>query len=34
VFLQSVLNGYGYVVTKHEMNLGTIMMWVSKRNSA
>lgn len=30
-FLQSVLNGYGYKVTRHEVNLGTIVVWASKR---
>ncbi len=32
-FLQSILNGYGYSVTKHEMNIGTIKLWASKRTS-
>jgi hypothetical protein len=31
VFLQSILNGYGYTVTKHEINTGTIVAWASKR---
>jgi hypothetical protein len=31
VFLQSILNGYGYTVTKHEINTGTIMAWASKK---
>ena len=31
VFLQSILNGYGYTVTKREMNVGTIMVLASKR---
>jgi len=34
VFLQSILNGYGYKVTKHEMNVGTIMMVASRRKFA
>jgi hypothetical protein len=33
-FLQSILNGYGYIVTKHEVNTGTIMAWASKRKFA
>ncbi len=33
VFLQSVLNGYGYNVVKHEINRGTIMMTASKRKT-
>ena len=32
-FLQSILNGYGYGVTKHEMNVGTIKLWASGRTS-
>ena len=31
VFLQSILNGYGYTVTRHEINTGTIVAWASKR---
>ncbi len=34
VFLQSILNGYGYAVTKYEMNIGTIMALASKRKFA
>ena len=34
VFLQSILNGYGYKVTEHEMNLGTIVLWASKNKFA
>src|SRR5271170_6577995 len=30
-FLQAILNGYGYTVTKHEINTGTIMASASKR---
>jgi hypothetical protein len=33
-FLQSILNGYGYTVTKQEVNTGTIMAWASKRKFA
>lgn len=33
-FLQSILNGYGYKVTKHEMNVGTIMVVASRRKFA
>ena len=32
--LQSILNGYGYTITKHEINIGTIMAWASKRKFA
>ncbi len=32
-FIQSILNGYGYAVTKHEMNVGTIRLWASRRTS-
>jgi hypothetical protein len=32
--LQSILNGYGYTVTKREINIGTIMAWASKRKFA
>lgn len=32
--LQSILNGYGFTVTKHEMNIGTILVWASKRKFA
>lgn len=32
--LKSILNGYGYAVTKHEMNVGTIMVWASRRKFA
>jgi len=34
VFLQSILNGYGYRVTKHEMNVGTIRVVASRRKFA
>ncbi len=34
VFMQSILNGYGYRVTRHEMNVGTIMLVASKRRPA
>jgi hypothetical protein len=30
-FLTSVLNGYGYSVTKKEVNVGTIRVWASRR---
>ncbi len=30
-FLKSVLNGYGYSVTKSEINVGTIRLWAFKR---
>lgn len=30
-FLKSILNGYGYTVTKNELNVGTIRLWASKR---
>lgn len=30
-FLKSILNGYGYTVTKNEINVGTIRLWASKR---
>ena len=30
-FLKSILNGYGYSVTKNEINVGTIRLWASKR---
>ena len=33
-FVQSILNGYGFKVTKHEMNVGTIMMVASRRKFA
>lgn len=32
-FLKSILNGYGYTVTKRELNVGTIRLWASGRNS-
>jgi len=32
--LHSILVGYGYTVTKYEMNVGTIMVWASKRKFA
>ena len=32
--LQSILNGYGYTVTKNEINIGTIMDWASKTKFA
>jgi hypothetical protein len=31
VFLRSILNGYGYTITKHEINIGTIMARAEKR---
>ncbi len=31
-FLKSILNGYGYTVTKNETNIGTIRLWASKRS--
>ncbi len=31
-FLKSILNGYGYTVTKNEINVGTIRLWASKRS--
>jgi hypothetical protein len=31
VFLQSILKGYGYTITKSEINTGTIMAWASKK---
>lgn len=33
-FLTSVLNGYGYSVTKKEVNVGTIRLWASHRGFA
>lgn len=30
-FLTSILNGYGYSVTKKEVNVGTIRIWASRR---
>jgi hypothetical protein len=30
-FLKSVLNGYGFTVTKSEVNVGTIRIWASDR---
>lgn len=30
-FLRSILNGYGYTVTKYEINIGTIMVHASHR---
>lgn len=33
VFLQSVLNGYRYTVTKHEVNVGTILVQAVKRGT-
>lgn len=33
-FLTSVLNGYGYSVTKKEVNVGTIRIWASRRGFA
>ena len=32
-FLTAILNGYGYDITKHEMNVGTISIWAFKRSS-
>jgi hypothetical protein len=32
-FLASILNGYGYNVTKHEINVGTIRLWAKKRST-
>jgi hypothetical protein len=32
--LLSILIGYGFTVTKHEMNIGTILVWASKRKFA
>jgi hypothetical protein len=32
-FLTAILNGYGYDVTRHEMNVGTISIWAFKRKS-
>ncbi len=32
-FLTAILNGYGYDVTKHEMNVGTISIWAFKRKT-
>lgn len=32
-FLKSVLNGYGYNITKHEINVGTLRMWAAKRST-
>jgi len=34
VFLQSILNGYGYTVTKHETSVGTVRVWASNRKFA
>ncbi|MDG6997888.1 MAG: hypothetical protein JRN15_02105 [Nitrososphaerota archaeon] len=31
-FLKSILNGYGYTVTKNEINVGTLRLWASKRS--
>lgn len=31
-FLKSILNGYGYTVTKNEINVGTIRLWASRRS--
>lgn len=31
-FLKSILNGYGYSITKTELNVGTIRLWASKRS--
>ena len=33
-FLQAILNGYGYTVTEHEINTGTIIASASKRGHA
>jgi hypothetical protein len=33
-FLRSILNGYGYSVTRYEINTGTIMVWASKSKYA
>lgn len=30
-FVKSIIEGYGYTISKHEMNVGTIRMWASKR---
>jgi hypothetical protein len=30
-FVKSVLNGYGYTVTKQEIGIGTLRIWASKR---
>ncbi len=32
-FLSAILNGYGYEVTKHELNVGTVSIWAFKRHS-
>ncbi len=31
-FLKSILNGYGYSVTREELNRGAIRLWAQKRN--
>jgi len=31
-FLKSILNGYGYTVTKNEINVGTLRIWASDRS--
>lgn len=31
-FLKSILNGYGYTVTKYELNVGTIRLWARARH--
>jgi hypothetical protein len=33
-FLRSILSGYGYSVTRYEINTGTIMVWASKSKYA
>lgn len=30
-FLEAVVNGYGYSVTKKEVNVGTLRLWISSR---
>jgi len=32
-FVKAVLNGYGYTVTKHEISIGTLRIWATKRGS-
>jgi hypothetical protein len=32
-FLMSIVRGYGYVITRQEVNIGTIRLWVTPRNT-
>src|SRR5437899_2738564 len=32
-FVKAVLNGFGYNITKHEIGIGTLRIWVAKRGT-